>query len=129
MKPPSPIKIYLVEDNFAYSYVLEETMNEHGNFKVITSSTGEECLDRLNTDNPDVIILDYNLDKGMNGLDVLRQIRIKKPKIPVIVLSSQPDVQVAADLLKEGAFDYIQKKSNDKAMEKLQGSILKALHL
>lgn len=127
MKPLSQIRIFSVEDSFVYSYVLEQTLIEHGNFKITTFTSGEECIDALSRSIPDIIILDYNLEKGMNGLEVLRQIR-KRTRIPVIVLSSQPDVQVAADFLKEGATDYIQKKSNDQAMEKLQNAILQALN-
>ncbi len=63
--------------------------------------------------NPDLIILDYNLDKGMNGLDTFKIIHSREPKIPVIILSSQTDVQVAADLLKAGVFDYIEKKDKE----------------
>jgi len=126
MKPLSQTRIYLVEDNFVYSYVLEQALKEHGNFKITTLSSGEDCIAALENDIPDLVVLDYNLEKGMNGLDTLRQIR-KKTRIPVIILSSQPDAQVAADFLKEGATDYIQKKSNDQSMEPLCAAILQAL--
>ena len=40
-------KIFIVEDNFAYSYVLEQTLKEHGNFKITTFSSAEECIQML----------------------------------------------------------------------------------
>lgn len=49
----------------------------------------------------------------MNGLDTFKIIHSREPKIPVIILSSQTDVQVAADLLKAGVFDYIEKKDKE----------------
>jgi len=128
MKSSDQIKLFLVEDSFVYSYLLEETLREHGNFKVTSFSSGEACMQMLNND-PDLIILDYNLEEGMNGLEVLKEVHSQKPKTPVIILSSQTDVQVAADLLKEGAFDYIEKKKEGRSMEKLQSSILKALKI
>jgi two-component system OmpR family response regulator len=121
-------KIFIVEDNFLYSYVLEETLKEHGNFKITTFASAEECIEMLDN-NPQIIILDYNLENGMNGLDAFKIIHQKKPKIKVIVLSAQKDVQIAADLLKKGVFDYIEKKDNEKAMSRLLNSILKAFDI
>jgi DNA-binding NtrC family response regulator len=126
MTSPGQIKLFIVEDNFMYSYVLEEMLKEYGNFKISSFTSGKKCLELLDS-NPDVIILDYNLEDGMNGLDTFKIIHTSKPKIPVIILSSQPDLQVTADLLKHGVFDYIQKKDNETAMQKLRDSILKAL--
>lgn len=126
MNAAGQIKLFIVEDNFMYSYVLGEMLKEYGNFKISSLSSGEKCIELLDN-NPDLVILDYNLDKGMNGLDTFKIIHLKKPKIPVIILSSQTDLQVAADLLKQGVFDYIQKQNNETAMEKLKDSIIKAL--
>ena len=120
--------IFIVEDNFLYTYVLEKGISEYGNFNISTYTTGEACLQNLQ-DNPDLIILDYNLDDEMNGYQVFKQIHKQKPNVPVIILSSQEDIKVVADLLNEGVFDYIQKKDKEKAMIKLKDSILKALKI
>lgn len=109
-----------------YSYVLEAMLKEGHNYKITTFSTGEACLEMLEN-NPDLIILDYNLEGAMNGLDTFKSIHLKKPKIPVIILSSQTDIQIAADLLKMGAFDYIQKKDKETALLNLEKSVFKAL--
>lgn len=119
-------KVFIVEDNFMYSYVLESMLKESELMKVTSFAKGEECLELINN-NPDVVILDYNLEHGMSGLDTFNAIRAQKPHVPVIILSGQTDVQLAADILKAGAFDYIEKKSADKTMEKLRASVLKAL--
>lgn len=63
----------------------------------------------------------------MNGMEAFKIIHAKKPKTPVIILSGQTDVQVAADLLKMGAFDYKEKKDKEKAMTKIQNATLNAL--
>lgn len=119
-------KVFIVEDNFMYSYVLESMLKESENMKVTSFAKGEECIELINN-NPDVVILDYNLEGGMTGLDTFNAIRAQKPHVTVIILSGQTDVQLAADILKAGAFDYIEKKSADKTMEKLRVSVLKAL--
>ena len=120
----SQIRLFIVEDNFLYSYMLETTLKECGNFKITSFTTAEECIEMLRN-KPDLIILDYHLNGGMNGLEAFQIIHQKNPRVPVIILSSQTDVQVAADILHKGAFDYIEKKDNIKALEKLKASILK----
>lgn len=119
-------KVLLVEDDFVYSFVLSNYLTEHGDFKVMTASSGEECLEMM-SNKPHVIILDYSLEKKLNGLETLKEIRKKDSKVPVIVLSGQKDLQVAADLMKLGAFDYLEKSKD--AIRNLSGTVLKALKL
>lgn len=119
-------KVFIVEDDFVFSYVLENVLKEQENYKITTFPSGEECIELLHN-NPDVIVLDYNLGKKLNGLDTFKIIKFKMPKIPVIVLSGQDDAQVAADLMKMGAFDYIEKRNTETAIGKLCESILNAL--
>ena len=128
MNSNGQIKLFIVEDNFVYSFTLEAMLKEHGNFKITSLNTGEECLERLDN-NPDIIILDYNLGGKLNGSETFRMIHSKKPQIPVIIISNQKDVQVAADLMKNGVFDYIQKSGSEIAFTKLRDSVFKALNM
>lgn len=120
--------IFIIEDNFMYAHFLSTALTEYGNFRVTAFSSADEAIAMLGTNNPDLIIMDYNLQQDMNGLDLYRHIHDQKPKIPVIVLSSQTDVSVAADFLKEGAAEYIEKKNPEAAMKKLQAAVVKVLH-
>jgi two-component system, OmpR family, response regulator len=123
MNKQGQAKIFIVEDNFMYSYILDNVLKEHGNFAITTFATGEECIQLLGN-NPDIIVMDYNLGDGMNGMQTLLAIKAKKPKTPVIIISGQDDVQVVADLLHAGAHDYIEKKSQAKTIERLVESIV-----
>lgn len=58
--------------------------------------------------NPDLIILDYNLP-GMNGMEVMQSFHNFNKNFPIIIISAQSDIRIAVNLLKEGAFDYIVK--------------------
>lgn len=58
-----------------------------------------------------MIIMDYMLP-GLNGLDILKKIKIIKPKIKLIILSSQTNVQVAVDLINAGTEQYIEKNKD-----------------
>jgi len=71
----------------------------------------------------DVAILDITMP-GRNGLEVLREIRRLRPKLPVLILSMHPEDQFAVRLLKIGAAGYLTKES---AGEELVGAINKVL--
>ncbi|HLG03962.1 MAG TPA: response regulator [Bacteroidia bacterium] len=126
MSSSGSAKVFIVEDNFIYSYLVESMLKDYGDFKITTFGSAEECIALLGN-NPDLIILDYKLGSGMNGLEAFKIIHASQPKVPVIILSSQNDVQIAADFLQLGAYDYIEKKDLEEAMEKLRNSILSAL--
>ena len=87
------------------------------------ASTGQEGVDKFNENEYCLVLLDISLP-GRNGLDVLRQMRQLKPKIPVLVLSMHPDEQYAVRALRAGASGYLTKAS---ASEELKGAIEKAL--
>lgn len=74
------------------------------------ASKGTELLEQVRRRDYDVILLDLTMP-GMNGLDVLKQLRVEKPAIPVIVLTMHPESQYALRILKAGASGYITKAS------------------
>ena len=83
----------------------------------------QEALDLVWKDNWDVVILDITMP-GRSGLEVLREIKKSKPKIPVLVLSMHPENQFAVRVLKRGASGYMTKES---AAVELVGAINKVL--
>ncbi len=85
--------------------------------------TGQEVLDLAWKDDWDVIILDITMP-GRGGLEVLREIKKSRPKLPVLVLSMHPEDQFAVRVLKAGAAGYMTKES---APEELVGAIKKIL--
>ncbi|PKP24412.1 MAG: regulator, partial [Bacteroidetes bacterium HGW-Bacteroidetes-22] len=101
------LKIYVVEDDPLFAKTLKFHLSLNPDYEVEIFSDGRKCIDNL-FKNPALITLDYNLP-GMSGLNVLKKIKELNPDLPVIIISSQHDVKVAVDLLKEGAYDYIVK--------------------
>ena len=112
MKTESKIKLFLVDDDALFLKSLEIEFKEHADFIIETYATGELCIKSL-SHNPDIIILDYQLDgieKGaMNGMDTLDKIKEHNPDIPVIMLSSQDKIEVAINCMHHKAFDYVVK--------------------
>lgn len=82
-----------------------------------------EALNRIWKEDWDVVILDVTMP-GRSGLEVLREIKKSKPKLPVLVLSMHPEGQFAVRVLKRGASGYMTKES---APEELVGAIKKVL--
>lgn len=106
------IKLFLVDDDALFLKALEIQFFNHADFIIETFPTGESCIKNL-TNNPDVIILDYQLDgidkTAMNGVDTLDKIKAINPDIPVVMLSSQDKIDVAINCMHHRAFDYVVK--------------------
>ena len=83
----------------------------------------QEALDLVWKENWDIVVLDITMP-GRSGLEVLREIKKSKPKIPVLVLSMHPENQFAIRVLKRGASGYMTKES---APQELVGAIRKVL--
>lgn len=87
------------------------------------ANNGQEALDKVWKDKWDVVILDVTMP-GRSGLEVLREIKKSRPKLPVLVLSMHPEDQFAVRVLKAGAAGYMTKES---APEELVGAIKKVV--
>lgn len=82
-----------------------------------------EALDLVWKEPWDIVVLDITMP-GRSGLEVLREIKKSKPKLPVLVLSMHPENQFAVRVLKRGASGYMTKES---AADELVGAIKKVL--
>src|SRR5881275_778044 len=87
------------------------------------AGSAQEALDRVWKETWDVVVLDITMP-GRSGLEVLREIKKSRPKIPVLVLSMHPENQFAVRVLKRGASGYMTKES---APQELVGAIKKVL--
>ena len=104
-------KIFIVEDDLFYGSMLFDIF-ENKNFKKVKRiDSGQKCLDSLH-ENPDIIVLDYHLG-DMTGIDVLKKIKIVNPKIEVIFMSAQEQLNTAIKSLEYGAYDYLEKSNSN----------------
>ncbi|MFV8326452.1 response regulator [Flavobacterium sp. ZS1P14] len=112
MNNDKKVKIFLVDDDALFLKSLEIDFLENADFIVETYPTGELCIANL-SHNPDVVILDYQLDgiveNAMNGLETLDKVKAFNPEIPVVMLSSQDKIEVAINCMHHKAFDYVVK--------------------
>ncbi|MGD8491309.1 MAG: response regulator transcription factor [Anaerolineae bacterium] len=74
------------------------------------ATTGQEVLDKIRAETWDVVVLDISMP-DRSGLDVLKQLRSERPRLPVLVLSMHSEDQYAVRVLKAGASGYLTKDS------------------
>lgn len=104
------INIAIVEDNEWYAKLLEHTLRLDDTHEVSVFKTAKEFLDAYTNDTL-IVTLDYRLP-DMNGKEVMGQLLKRNPQVKVILISEQNEVDIAVDLLKNGATDYLIKHKN-----------------
>jgi len=107
-----PVKIFVVEDDPAYTKFLNYVLSLNPDFEVSSFETGKDIIDNLYK-KPSIITLDYTLP-DMAGGDVLKEIKSYDSNIHVIIISAQEKIGTAVELLKLGAYDYIIKDEETK---------------
>src|SRR5258707_3983312 len=116
------MKILITDDHAVVRQGLKLILADHFKREVFGEArTAHDALSRVWKEKWDVVILDITMP-GRNGLEVLKEIKRSRPKLPVLVLSMHPEDQFAVRLLKAGAAGYLTKES---AGEELVGAIQK----
>jgi DNA-binding NtrC family response regulator len=119
MKQSAEPRIFIVEDKPIYQQLIaKELESMAGEIHLFTN--GEQCLQALDQ-HPDIVVLDYNLEGEMNGLDTLEAIRKIDDSIFVILFSSQKSVYSRQNLDRYGSFAFLEKKN--KSFSKLKQTI------
>ncbi len=96
-------KILIVEDSESYLFVLSETLRGEG-FIVSTAKNGEEGMDAVKNDNPDLIILDITMPK-MDGITMSKKLKESGVNVPIIFLTNMSDLKHINDAM-ENAVNY-----------------------
>jgi two-component system nitrogen regulation response regulator NtrX len=115
--------ILIVDDEKGVQTSLRGILEDEG-FNVQTVSSGEECLSLLSKKEFSVVLLDIWLP-GMEGLEVLNQIRRVAPLTSVIMISGLASIEIAVRATKLGAFDFVEKPLS---LEKTLLVVKNALH-
>ncbi len=124
MKPGGMSRILLIEDDPAVREGLELALSRHGHW-VRAVESGEQGLDRLRADVPDVVVLDLMLP-GMDGFEVCRRIRTTGD-VPIIMLTARgDDIDVVAGL-ESGADDYVVKPVQPRVLEARIRAVLRRI--
>ncbi len=103
-------KIFVVDDDEMMAMALEDHLTNNTLHEIHVFRTGEDCIKNLRLQ-PDVIILDYNLNsvekEAANGMKILEAIKKLNRDVPVILFSSQDAYSVALQSINKGATQYV----------------------
>ena len=101
------IKVMLVDDEEAFVTTLSDRIQRR-DFSSSVAFTGEQALQIVDDQVPDVMILDLKMP-GIGGMEVLRRVKKAYPRVKVIILTGHGSEQDKKEALSLGAFCYLQK--------------------
>ena len=114
--------VMLVDDEVPFVETMTKRL-EKRNLQIISAHDGQEALEKLNKNrNVDVVILDVKMP-GMDGIEVLREIKKTHPLIEVMMLTGHATVESAIEGMKLGAYDYLMKPCElEQLMDKVESA-------
>jgi two-component system invasion response regulator UvrY len=119
------IKVLIVDDHPIVRQGLKQILSEEPDMAVLgEAQNSQEVLELVHNQDWDIVVLDITMP-GRGGLDVLKEVRHERPKLPVLMLSVHPEDQYAVRTLKAGAAGYMTKES---APEELVQAIRRIVH-
>ncbi|MEJ2048632.1 MAG: response regulator [Calditrichota bacterium] len=104
------VKILVVEDEEIIRLMFQQTFESWG-FQVDVAENGKDALDKCHRENYHIVVTDLNMPM-MDGLELLKRIKIKWTNIEVIVITGYATIESAIDAMKHGAYDFILKPVN-----------------
>jgi|GEM_PF-1426355 len=115
--------ILTVDDDSTVRISIKNYLEDYG-FRLFQAVDGEECLKTVKENEIDLVLLDLKMP-GMDGLEVLSQIKKDYPDLPVIVISGTGEIDDVVQALRNGAQNFLQKPINN--MEMLTFAVNSAL--
>ena len=114
--------ILIVDDEPSILQSLSGLLSDEG-FDVLTASNGYEALKVIDSESPDLVLLDIWMP-GIDGIETLKEIKKDNPFIPVIIITGHGTIETAVKATKLGAFDLIEKPlSIDKVIVNINNAL------
>ncbi len=112
MSPTMPeVKLLIADDHAVVRQGIRQILSDAPEVHIVAeAANGAEALELMRQSDVDVVLLDLSMP-GLNGLDVVRQVRHDRPAVRILVLSVHPEEQYAVRVMKAGASGYLSKAS------------------
>lgn len=119
------ISLIIADDHSIVRKGLKQIINESFSETIITEvSDSDSVMNTLEKVNCDIIILDLSMP-GKNGIELIKDIKVSYPSLPILVLSMYPEDQFAVRVLKAGASCYMNKESTPDELVSAMKELLK----
>lgn len=113
------LRILIVEDHRLVSQGLEMMLSMVDDFETVAVvHTGDEAVETARKDEIDVVLMDVNLGRGLNGIEATRQIKAEVPDTKVLMLTMFTDPATVTEAVKAGADGYVSKGAEGDAVER-----------
>jgi len=106
-QPQARLRVMLVDDEISFLDVMQRRLTRRG-LEVVTASAGTEAIRNLRSNEFDVVVVDLKME-DMDGIELLRILRLMDPELPVLMLTGHGSEQAAREGLALGAVDYLTK--------------------
>jgi DNA-binding NtrC family response regulator len=117
-------RVLVVDDEERMAAVVAGALERAG-WECVVCGSGEAALAEVERRDPDVVVTDWKMP-GMDGVELLRQLKARRPRLPVILLTAYASVRAAVEAMREGAFDYVAKPFDN---DELRAAVARALEL
>src|SRR5690349_10710314 len=110
------IRIGIADDHPIVREGLKQLISKTSDLSIVMeASDGQEVLEKLRKEKVDMLLLDISMPVR-NGVDILKQLRTKWPKLPILILSAFPESQYAIRVFRLGASGYLSKEGAPKEL-------------
>ena len=114
--------VLIVDDEETIVESLKGILSDDG-FEVIHAFNGYEALKKIETESPDIVLLDIWMP-GIDGIETLKEIKKMAPNLPVVMITGHGTIESAVDATKSGAYDFLEKPlSIDKVMVTINNAL------
>jgi len=104
--------ILVVDDEKDIRHLVGDILQDEG-YSTRLAGNSDECIKAIEQKAPSLLILDIWLkDSKMDGIDILKHVKLNFPEVPVVIISGHGNIEIAVAAIKQGAYDYIEKPFN-----------------
>ena len=121
------MRVLVVDDDPDILRFVEAALGAQGHEAVCVASA-EQALAQLERESPEALLTDIRLE-GMDGLQLLAEVRRGQPDLPVIVMTSQASVKTAVEAMRRGAVDFVQKPLTEEDLARAMDALARLRRL
>ena len=100
--------IWVIDDDDSIRFVFDRALGVN-NISHRLFSNGNDALEALKTEIPDVVVSDINMPPGIDGLSLIKKVHEVDPNIPFIIITANSDLSAAIESFEHGTFEYLPK--------------------